>query len=113
MSVEPLALTRNEPETVREAPPLRTSARSRSGDHAPAGLSPPKPIARTVVFRSMRIAAAALCLALVAFGVTRFPVMPGTLAGVLAAYAVVLWYRPAAFLLILPVVLPALGATRM
>lgn len=108
MSVEPLALTRNEPETVREAPLLRTSARSRSVDHAPAGLSPPKPIARTVVFRSMRIAAAALCLALVAFGVTRFPVMPGTLAGVLAAYAVVLWYRPAAFLLILPVVLPAL-----
>ena len=48
---------------------------------------------------------AALCLAAVGWGVARFPVMPGVLASGLTAYACLLWFCPAAFLVVLPVVL--------
>ncbi|MDR3533265.1 MAG: hypothetical protein P4L90_22240 [Rhodopila sp.] len=44
---------------------------------------------------------------LVLLGLARYPVAQWPLAVALAAYTALLWYRPAAFLLVLPIVLPA------
>ena len=102
MSADPVVLTRNEPARRQDPRPIRTSAGTRAGDALPTGTSPSTALSRTVP-----IVGAALCLAVVGLGVARFPVIPGVLACVLAAYAVLLCYRPAVFLLVLPVVLPA------
>lgn len=64
-------------------------------------------VPRDALLRVARIAISVVCLTMAGLGVSRFPVNPEILAGVLAAYGVLLWYRPAAFLLVLPVVLPA------
>ena len=48
-----------------------------------------------------------MLLAVVAVCVARYPLSPWYLAGALGTYAAMLWSRPAAFLLVLPVVLPA------
>ena len=81
---------------------MRTDVLSSTGGAGPAGTPIP-----TAILLTVRIVGAALCLVLVGFGVARFPVVPEIFAGVLVAYAVLLWYRPAVFLLVLPVVLPA------
>ena len=54
-----------------------------------------------------RIGSALLCTSMILAGVALFPVARLYLAAALAAYAGVLWLRPFAFLLILPVALPA------
>jgi hypothetical protein len=51
--------------------------------------------------------AAAILASLVLVGIARYPLAQWPLAMALAAYAVLLWYRPAAFLLVIPLVLPA------
>jgi hypothetical protein len=112
MPSEPAVLTRTDPARFQDARPARTSFRSRIGEAGPPDTSerhtnPQTAIPPAVVPRIVRIAGAVLCLTLVGFGVMRFPVIPGILAGVLAAYGVLLWYRPVGFLLVLPVVLPA------
>ena len=105
--------TRNETAEQPIARQIRTSLRSRAGDDpvaARAGDAQPAArawVPQPSIPRSVRIAGAILCLALAGTGVVRFPVLSGLLAGILAAYAVLLWYRPMVFLLVLPVVLPA------
>jgi hypothetical protein len=55
---------------------------------------------------SLRIVASALLMSLIGVGVARYPLAPWTLAAPLLAYAALLWWRPAAFLIVLPFVLP-------
>jgi hypothetical protein len=102
MTVDPDSLATNEPASGQGALPMPTHLRPGTEGTIQAHRS-----ARDIILWIVRIASAALCLALVGLGVARFPVIPEILAGALAAYAVLLWYRPAAFLLVLPVVLPA------
>jgi hypothetical protein len=54
-----------------------------------------------------RIVAAALLVVVIGFGVVRYPLAPWSLGVPLLAYAAMLWWRPVAFLLVLPCVLPA------
>jgi hypothetical protein len=49
-----------------------------------------------------------LALGVAAYGTWLYPVQPWLLAAALLAYATLLWARPAAFLVVLPVVLPAI-----
>jgi hypothetical protein len=101
MSVKPILLARNVSADPLAAGAGQTERRSRAGDAGGRALAvAPFPLAAG-------IGLAVVCLALTGWGVVRFPVMPGVLAGALAAYAGLLWFRPMAFLLVLPVVLPA------
>ncbi|HVZ08538.1 hypothetical protein [Rhodopila sp.] len=58
-----------------------------------------------------RVVAALVPLAAATYTVVLYPLGPWVLGAVLAAYAILLWMRPAAFLLILPIVLPAYDMT--
>jgi glycopeptide antibiotics resistance protein len=59
-------------------------------------------------FAPWRVALAALLLALASVVVAEYPVHPAVLAACLFAYAVLLWFRPYAWLVVVPFVLPAL-----
>ncbi|MFL5258081.1 MAG: hypothetical protein ACJ8AI_35405 [Rhodopila sp.] len=61
--------------------------------------------------RSARFPLAAALLGLAAWLLSLYPLPPWPVAGLLLAYGVALWRWPAAFLLVLPVVLPALHLT--
>ncbi len=103
MTVAPGGLTGNEPAPGQDPPQPGKPLRPVTEQTIRATGS-----VRVTILWIVRIAAAVLCLALVGLGVARFPVIPEALAAILVAYGVLLWYRPAAFLLVLPVVLPAL-----
>lgn len=58
-----------------------------------------------------RMALAAVAVAVAVWGVHAYPLMQWPLTSALVGYAALLWFRPAAFLLVVPAVLPAWDAS--